>query len=69
MCEYEENMPQRQCLHLDKVFYITDVVFDAIVFWIALQLSSLSNTPGMANQWWSESMKTIEESKDKHLQV
>ena len=43
MCEYEENMPQRLCLQLDKVSYITDVVFDAIVFWIALKLPSLSN--------------------------
>ena len=66
MCEYEENMPQRLCLHVDKVSYITDVVFDAIVLW---NFHHLVISPGMANQWWSRSMKTTEESEDKHLQV
>ena len=55
MCEYEENMPQRLCLsiwaRLDKVSYITDVVFDAIVFWLALKLSSLSNIT-----WYGQSV-------------
>ena len=70
MCEYEENMPQRVGLsiwaHLDKVSSIRDVVFDAIVFW---NFHHLEISPGMANQWWSHSMKTTEDSKDKHLQV
>ena len=41
------------------------MVFDAIILW---KFHHSVTSPGMANQWLSQSMKATEESKKNHLQ-